>query len=394
MTDTSRLNLGWLAADAVAALLLTIGALGSYVATRTGGQRPAGIGAQAAMPAGVPTRVGDTSVPEVVVTLSEDVMRRARITVAAVGSGPATGGLRLPATVEPNAYKQVDVTSLVAGRVTRVLAELGAQMRQGQSMATVFSLELAEAQTQYISARAELEAHERELARTETLVQIGAASRQELDRIHAEHTSQRAGVESARSRLELLGLSRAVVDGLGSGTPAAPNIDVPAPISGVVTERLANVGMNVDPAAKLFTVVDLSTVWIVASLYEKDFSLVRVGDRVTVVTAAYPGSPLQGRVSYVDPQVSSETRTAKVRVEGSDRTAVLLVPRSAVQNIADRTVVYVPKPNAPGQFTERDVRLGQASGDRIEVVSGLVPGNQVVVEGSFLLRAERGRTAP
>jgi membrane fusion protein, heavy metal efflux system len=291
-----------------------------------------------------------------------------------------------------------------------VLAELGAHVRRGQTMATVFSPELAEAQTRYISTRAELEAHERELARTEKLVQIGAASRQELEQIHAHHTAQRTSVDSARSRLELLGLPRHAIEGLGAGTTVRAHTNVPAPMSGVVTERLANVGLNVDPGAKLFTVVDMSNVWVVADLYEKDFSRVRIGDPATIVTTAYPDLRLQGRVSYVDPQVSRETRTGKVRLEvpnprnvlrlgmlaeaqitGSDRTAVALIPRSAVQNVADRSVVYVVKSGAPGQFTEREVRLGQPSGERVEVLSGVVPGDQIVAEGSFFLRAERER---
>ncbi len=111
--------------------------------------------------------------------------------------------------VEPNAYHLVAVTPLVAGRVTRVTAELGQHVQQGQIIAQIFSPELAEWQTSYIAGRAELEAHERELARTEKLVEIGSASRQELERIHAEHTSRRASVQSAAARLQLLGLSRA-----------------------------------------------------------------------------------------------------------------------------------------------------------------------------------------
>ena len=318
--------------------------------------------------------------------------------------------LRLPAVVEPNAYARVSVTPLVTGRVTSVSAQLGAQVRQGQTLATVFSPELADAQTQYISARAELDAHERELARTEKLVQIGAASRQELERIHAEHTGQQTRVESARSRLDLLGMSREAVESLASGKSVDASTEVPAPISGVVTERLVNMGLNVDPATKLFTVVDLSTVWIVANLYEKDFARVRVGDHATVVTPAYPDRQIQGRVSYIDPQVSPESRTTKVRVEvsnphydlrlgmlaeaqiqASTSTSVAFIPRIAVQNVADRSFVYVAKPGAPGQFMEREVLVGQPSGERIQVVSGVVAGDKVVTEGSFFMRAERER---
>jgi len=357
-----------------------------------------------------PALSADESLPDVVITLSQEAVQRARIVVAPVESGSTASVLRLPAVVEANAYKQVNVTPLVTGRVTRVLAELGAHVRQGQTMAQVFSPELAEAQTRYISARAELQAHERELARTEKLVQIGAASRQELERIHAEHTSQKTMVESARSRLELLGLPRERIEDLSSGKALETSVNVPAPISGTVTERLANAGLNVDPAARLFTVVDMSTVWVVADVYEKDFSRVRVGDSAMVVTTAYPDVRPRGRVSYIDPQVNPSTRTAKVRVEvpnlrnelrlgmlaeahieASDRAAVTLVPRSAVQNVADRSVVYLAKSGAPGQFTEREVRLGQPSDQRVQVLSGVIPGDQVVADGSFFLRAERER---
>ena len=133
------------------------------------------------------------------------------------------------------------------------------------------------------------------------------------------HTARRADVESAASRLQLLGLSADAIEALGPGKNQGATTNVPAPIAGVVTERLANVGLNVDQATKLFTVVDLSSVWVVANLYEKDFARVRVGSPATVTTNAYPDLVLQGRVSYIDPQVSPETRTAKVRIEVPNR---------------------------------------------------------------------------
>ena len=327
----------------------------------------------------------------------------------AVDTADAATAMRLPGVVEPNAYKQVVVTPIAAGRVTGVLVELGQRVGRGQTMARIFSPELAEAQTKFISARAELAAHEQELRRTEKLVEIGAASRQELERTHAQHTAQTAEVQSVRARLELLGVPPAALDGPAPGKLAA-TINVPAPNSGVVTERLANVGLNVDLATKLFTVVDLSTVWVVADLYEKDFSRVRVGSPVTVTTAAYPGLAIHGRISYIDPQVSPGTRTAKVRVEvpnarnelrlgmlaevsvqGPGQTAVPVIPRSAVQNVGDRQVVYLVDPKEPGKFVEREVRLGDAAGDKAAVLAGLKTGDVIVSEGSFYLRAERER---
>ena len=158
------------------------------------------------------------------------------------------------------------------------MADLGAEVKQGQILTTVFSPELAEAQTRLVSSSAELEAHELELARTEKLVQIGAASRQDLERIHAEHTAQRTTVQSARSRLELLGVSHDAVVALERGGPVDARIDVVARAAGVVTERFANAGLNVDASTTLFTVVDLSSVWVVASLYQQDFARVRTGN--------------------------------------------------------------------------------------------------------------------
>ena len=316
------------------------------------------------------------ALPDLVVTLNPDAVARAGITVATVGTSNATSGLRLPGVVEPNAYRQVVVTPLVSGRITRVVAELGQRVQRGQIMAQIFSPELAEVHTRYTSTRADLEAHERELGRTEKLVEIGAASRQELERLHAEHAARVADVQSARSRLELLGVSVGALDG-PSGEALRSSADIQAPIDGVVTERLVNIGTNVDAASKLFTVVDLSTVWIVAELYEKDFSRVRVGSQATVTTTAYPDLALQGRVSYIDPQVSDQTRTAKLRVEvpnprnqlrlgmyadvqvsGVGGSAVTVIPRTAVQTVADRQVVYLADPKQPDRFTEREVRLG------------------------------------
>ena len=244
MSSDSRLQLRVPVAIAMALSFLAIGALVSYVLTRP---TPMIAGAdlrspQVASPSQAPAASAGVSgsniapLPDVAISLSEEAIKRAGIVVAAVESAPLTATLRLPAVVEPNAYKQVTVTPLVSGRVTKVLVELGAQVRQGQTMATVFSPELAESQTRFIAASAELDAHERELARTEKLVAIGSASRQELERIHAEHTAQRTNVDSARAKLELLGMSRESIDKLKGGTAVDASTDVPAPIAGVVTD--------------------------------------------------------------------------------------------------------------------------------------------------------------
>ena len=235
-----------------------------------------------------PLATSNAPLPDVIVPLSQDAVERAGIVVAPVTSGTSATELRLPGVVEPNAYRQVVVTPLVAGRVTKVGPALGDRVRRGQTLAEIYSPALAEAQTRYVSAQAMLDAHDRELQRTQKLVEIGAASRQELEKIHAEHAAQTAAVQSARSQLELLGVSASALENMAPGHNVSATTTVPAPIDGVVTERGANVGLNVDTATKLFTVVDLSTVWVVADLYEKDFSRVRVGSEAAITTSARP----------------------------------------------------------------------------------------------------------
>jgi len=275
MTIDTRMKMHRGAAALVAIALLAAGAGVTYLLMRSeaGGrvvEMSPPTGAQPSPPASAPS--SNAPLSDVIVPLSQNAVERAGIVVAPVASGTSATEIRLPGVVEPNSYRQVVVTPLVAGRLTKVGPALGDRVRRGQTLAEIYSPSLAEAQTRYVSARAMLDAHDRELQRTQKLVEIGAASRQELERIHAEHAAQTAAVESARSQLELLGVSASALENMAPGHNVSATTSVPAPIDGVVTERGANAGLNVDTATKLFTVVDLSTVWVVADLYERDFS--------------------------------------------------------------------------------------------------------------------------
>jgi membrane fusion protein, heavy metal efflux system len=410
MTGESRVSVHPGVAALAAAAFILVGVAGTYLALRgrpTSPQPP-----HDSVPVAPVTMTSSTGgpLPDVTITLTPDAVARAGLVIAPVTSATTASSIRIPGTVEPNAYKQVTVTPLVAGRVIRVASQLGDRVRQGQTMAQIYSPELAEAETRYIAVRAMLQAHDRELQRTQKLVEIGAASRQELERLHAEHATQLAEVESARARLQLLGVPASDTDNAAAGKAVSATTSVPAPRDGIVTERLANVGVNVDTATKLFTVVDLSTVWVVADLYEKDFGRVRVGSSVEVTTPAYPDLVVQGSISYIAPQVSNETRTAKVRVEvpnsrgmlrlgmyadvtiaAAEGKPALAIPAGAVQNVGDRTVVYLRKAKNSQEFIEREVRLGASAGGLVEVLSGLRADDLVVSEGSFLVRAERER---
>ncbi|MGE3411092.1 MAG: efflux RND transporter periplasmic adaptor subunit [Dehalococcoidia bacterium] len=414
MTTEPRVEISWPALVGGALVFVALGAGGAYVGLRsTAPAMP-----DSMVPADTTGRpesraaTADPSapLPDVTVTLTQDAVERAGIVVATVGASQASGGLRVPGVVMANAYRQVAVTPLVGGRVTRVTAELGDSVQRGQTVAQVFSPELADAQARYVSTRAELAAHEQELARVEKLAAIGAASQQERERIHAEHAARQADLERSAVQLELFGLSPEAIGALTPGASRNALVDVPAPTVGVVTERTANVGLNVESTTPLLTVTDLSTVWVIVEVFEKDFDRVRVGSPASITTHAYPGRVLKGQVSYIDPQVSTETRTAKARLEvpnpsrdlrlgmyaeavfgGDVADAVLTLPRGAVQHVGDRTVVYLVDPGKAGTFIEREVRLGAATGDSVPVVSGVEAGDVVVSEGSFSVRAERER---
>ena len=157
----------------------------------------------------------------------------------------------------------------------------------------------------------------------------------------------------------------------------------------------------------------MSQVWVIGDLYEQDFQTVHVGSEATLTTPAYPTLTRRGRVTYIDPRVDPQTRTAKVRVEvanpegrlrlgmyvtlafttpGDER--IVVIPRAAVQTIGERQVVFVPTPDEEGKFLSRPVQVGPLRGDLVTIRSGVQPGEVVVTEGSFFLRAEMLRNAP
>jgi RND family efflux transporter MFP subunit len=339
--------------------------------------------------------------------LSPEAMQQAGIKTATVITVASQATVQLPGSVMADAYREVKVVPIVGGIVTRVHVELGSTVRRGAPLATVFSTELAEAQTKYLSMRAMLAADRQKLERTQQLVTIGAASRQELEEATAVHASRATEVEAARQRLFLLGLQRAHVEALNSPSQVASEVTVPAPINGIITGRSANLGQVVGMGQELFVVTDLSQVWVIGDLYEQDFQSVRVGSEAAITTPAYPGLTLRGRVSYIDPRVDPQTRTAKVRVEVPNREGRLrlgmyasvtfttptgppqvVVPSTALQAVGTRYVVFLPMADEEGRFIRRIVQVGPSHAGLSTILSGLQPGDTVVTEGSFLLRAE------
>jgi cobalt-zinc-cadmium efflux system membrane fusion protein len=344
------------------------------------------------------------------VTLTPEAVERAGIKTAPVRSEPASAAISVPATVTSNAYRDTKVNALVGGLVRQVHVELGAAVERGQPLAIVFSAELAEAQMKYLSMGAMLDADHRKLERTRKLFELGAASRQELEEVTAVHAGHASEAAAARQRLLLLGLSGEQLARLQDASQVVSEVTASAPSRGVVIGRSVNPGQVVMAGQDLFVVADLGTVWVLGDVYEKDIPSVRVGAEATVTVPFGGRGPVRGRIAYIDPRVDPATRTTKVRVEvpnpdGTLRLGMfvtvsfqigtggrmMLVPRAAVQPVGDRSVVYVPAGENEPRFLEHPVKLGQVMGDLVQVLEGLSPGQSVVTEGSFLLRAEAAR---
>ena len=339
-----------------------------------------------------------------------EAIERAGIKLEPVQTAPAAEGVSVPGTVTSNAYRDTKVNALVGGIARQVTVELGAQVERGEPLAVIVSSDLADSQMKYLSMRAMLEADHQKLVRTEKLVTLGAASRQELEEVTATHVGHATEAAAARQRLLLLGLSAKQVDALTDASQVVSEVAIAAPTSGVVINRTVNPGQVVSAGQDLFVVADLSTIWVMGDLYEKDFPVVRVGSNAAITVPA-TNQTLRGRVAYIDPRVDPAARTAKVRVEvpnpqrnlrlgmfvamsletGSSQ-RVMVVPQAAVQAIGDRTVVYTPVEGEEAKFTERPVKLGPARGNMVQVMEGIKPGEKVVTDGSFFLRGEANRT--
>jgi cobalt-zinc-cadmium efflux system membrane fusion protein len=371
---------------------------------------------EASPAAGVPA--GDASgakvTPEpsepVEVSLTPEALQRAGIRTAVVRAEIVDATVTVPGTVTSNAYRDTKVNALVGGIVREVRHELGAPVRRDEPIAVIFSNDLADAQMRYLSMQATLAADHQKLERTRKLADIGAASRQELEEVTAVHAAHATEVAAYRQRLFLLGIPPAQVARLQSSSDIVSELTVVAPLDGVVISRSVNPGQVIAAGQELFVITDLSVVWVIGDLYERDFATVRAGIPAAVTVPSLGDRSLRGRVAYIDPRVDAATRTAKVRVEVPNPNMALrlgmfvqvafqtgggqrrtLVPRAAIQTVGERSVVYVPA-DEEGRFIERTVKLGAIVGDYIQIEEGVKAGERVATEGSFLLRAEAART--
>lgn len=360
-----------------------------------------------------PEQPGSTATTsEPAIAIDPEAAKRAGIKTEPVGEALLTGGAMpgqaTTGVVQANAYSTTPVVSVVGGIVRSVSAELGQNVRQGQTMAVVFSDELAMAQSRYLNAVADLDEHHKHHLRTVRLVEIGAESREELEQATTKLKTAESEVASQRQRLMLLGLGSRRIAQLKTPAQVNSEVSLPAPVSGTVISRVANPGEVIAADKEILRIADLSSVWVMGQVYERDLGKVVVGSGASITSDAYPGRVFRGRMSYIDPTLDPATRTAQARIElanpgqalkigmfvnvafaaiGGSESTTPVIPKSAVQNINNQQVVFV-ETATPNTYAMRPVKLGPEVNGRYPVLEGLAEGERVVTEGSFLLRAE------
>ena len=309
-----------------------------------------------------------------------------------------TTGLPVTGTITYDANRVSHIGSRTEGRIVALRADVGERVRAGQPLAVLESPEVGQTRADEHEAEALLGIAQENYAREQRLETAGISSRKELLDAQAELRRAEAAFRSARERLRVLGASH------GEGSQFA----VTAPFAGVVVERDASRGEMAAPSDQLFTVADLSRVWIELDIFERDLSRVASGQPVRVTTTAYPGRTFPGRIVYVGQVLETATRTVDARVEvpnpdgmlkpgmfatarieiGGGGAPLTVVPENAIQELDGQRVIFVPG-DRPGEFRAQPIEVGeQADSGLVVVRSGLQAGDSIVTAGAFALRSE------
>jgi membrane fusion protein, heavy metal efflux system len=378
--------------------LLAVGALALK------GRAPLGRGGETANAASPPSAAGAPSPRPL--TLSAAAQAKNPVKVAAAELAKLAGDIQVVGTVAFHEDHFAVVGPLVAGRISKLVAGVGDKVRRGQVIAEIEASEVGQARAEFVSASARFAAADANLKRETDLAEKKISSVRERELAHAQWVTEQAGMRAAVMRLRAIGLSPADI-AEAEKHDLGGRVQMRAPISGTVIERKVTLGQAVERATDAFKIADTTHVWVSLDLYEKDLARVHVSQEVEMRTDSLPGEIFRGRVAFVVPVIDEATRTAKVRLEfpnpkgalhagqlvtarilADSRLAtaeVLAVPRSAIEQVEGKTVVFVKSGEA---FERRNVLLGTSGGDRVEIRKGLNAGEIVAVDGAFLLKSE------
>lgn len=317
-------------------------------------------------------------------TLSERARKLAEIQVARVERRDLSFEIRMVGKVDYDETRVGYITAWVPGRIDRLWVNYtGVQVARGDPLADLYSPELLSAQEELLQA-------------------VRAVDR---GRNRVAEGSTRT-VDLVRSKLRLWGLTEDQIDGIVARGEPAQHVTLHAPMSGVVVHKHAAEGVYVKTGTQIYTIADLSHVWVNLDAYESDLAWIREGQDVEFEAEAFPGETFEGTVAFIDPVVDAGTRTIRVRVDvpnprgrlkpemfvravvragmrGDEGELSLAVPASAALVTGERAVVYVAVPGREGTYEGREIVLGARAGDYYVVREGLAEGERVVVNGSF-----------
>lgn len=364
------------------------------------------------------------------VKLTPAAIRDNGIRVAKAITQPLVSSLVAPARVSFNLDAMAHVGSVVKGRVVELKARVGDLVKQGDEILVVESPELGQSQSEYLRRRqavvvAELnvqptkQAYERArgLFDESQGIALGEVQKREAEyrAATANVLTAKAELSAAENTLHLLGITQADVAKLAETGEINPRFSIRAPISGRVVEREVTLGELVSPdKEKLLVLADTSNYWVLADVPEARLSEVGVGSRARIEVAALRSELFEGTVSLVSSTVDAQTRSARLRIEVANRNTslkpgmfaratvwtnavdgaepVLVIPDEAVQIVEGRPSVFVPVPGEANTFKPVSVKVGKSVGGMLPVFDGLKSGDELVVSGSFILKAELGKS--
>ena len=329
----------------------------------------------------------------------------AQIKISVVSQGDVSDILRGAGQIDFDEQALTRIGASVTGRVTQINAQLGNEVKKGDTLALINSSELSNSQLAYLKARSEKEFHRRTVQRAKTLFEADVISAAELQRRESEYEVASAQTRAAQDQLRVLGVNLKAMEELATTGAIDSVASVMATIKGVVVERKVTTGQVVQPADVLFTVADLSRVWAVAQVPEQQVAQVKVGQSVRIEVPALENEKLIGKLIYVGQTVNPESRTVLVRTEldntsgrlkpsmlasmliESTPTKRVVVPITAIVREQDADYVFIEE--KPGSFRLKPVRLSSEHNGQRVVLDGLSQGMRIVSDGAFHLNNHR-----
>jgi cobalt-zinc-cadmium efflux system membrane fusion protein len=331
--------------------------------------------------------------------ISQDQMSHVR--VLTVQPTTLTRSLRLTGAVAYNSFRTTPVITQVSGPVSRVVVVPGQKVREGEPMLYVASPDYSQLRTNYLKAKDAYALAQMANARAHDLYQHHAIALQNVEQAESAEVQAGGDLVAAQAALKVMGITDP--DAL---LKAPPSFEVPvrAPIGGLVVEQDVSAGQLIQPGStQCFMISDISTVWVLVNIYQKDLPYVRVGDSVAIQTDTYP-EVFHGRISYVAASLDPSTRTLQARIETNnpdaklkkDMYVVAIVNAGTIPNaiaLPDAAVLrdsenqpFVYAAVSPNQFGRRSVTLGESLNGQTEITSGLKAGDRVIGNGSLFLQ--------